>query len=65
MSRIMKNFHLIAQAQPVKEMRYVTKGKHYKISTTVKETKERLIITRYFHFTNKVIKKVEIFDTNQ
>jgi hypothetical protein len=45
-----------------REIQFVSRNKPIKMIMNIKETNDRVIITRRMTFKNKTIKKIEIFD---
>lgn len=45
-----------------REIQFISRSKPVKMVMDIKETKDRVIITRRLTFKNKTIKKIEIFD---
>lgn len=45
-----------------RRIQFISRNHPVKIATHIKETKDRVIITRYITLKNKTIKKIEIFD---
>ena len=45
-----------------REVQFISRNKPVKMVMNIKETKDRVIITRRLTFKNKTIKKIEIFD---